>query len=89
MGPKKMLEMKKMTDKYGGSITKKKDDRSEISGQNIIRGRTRNEYNRGLISFITCLVSSDIKKECLNTPGDFKEAWNNTDGLYKKNGERQ
>lgn len=29
------------------------------------------------------------KKECLNTPGDFKEAWNNTDELYKKNGERQ
>ena len=24
------------------------------------------------------------KKECLNTPGDFKESWNNTDELYKK-----
>ena len=51
-----------MNDKCGGSITKKKDNRSEISGQNINRGRTRNEYNRDLISFITCLVSSDIKR---------------------------
>lgn len=61
-GTKENVGNEKMNDKCGGSITKKKDDRSEISGQNIIRGRTRNEYNRGLISFITCLVSSDIKR---------------------------
>ena len=61
-GTKENVGNEKINDKCGGSITKKKDDIREISGQNIIIGRTRNEYNRGLISFITCLVSSDIKR---------------------------
>ena len=54
----------------------KVNGRNEISTLNITRSRTRNEYKRGLISFITCLVTSDTVLNNQYTPSEFKNEWN-------------